>query len=420
MHHFQILLVSGSPCIRDALQNAFKGEAVIIDIEDVDECDVALEALVGGRHDICFVLSRNDAPELAYSIILNAHEAGLKTPIIVLTDPDAPPNPYNFVAAGAIAEFSLGASQHESLSAVTRLALTLRNTERKLRRTNDRLIKDIFTLQDARERAEALAVQYVEMAENYELAKVQAERASEAKTEFLAHMSHELLTPLNAIIGFSETMKQKIFGPIGSAKYEGYIHDIGASGHHLFDLIKDMLDISAIEANKMGLHETNIDIATLVGESVRYVQNRADLKGVTIQTAVDVDPDMIFADERRMKQILINLLTNAVKFTPSQGTVTLQAQTMPLDDPNGGGLAFSIIDNGIGMSEADIAKALEHFGQVRRGEVSEHEGVGLGLTLTRELTELHGGTFAIASVPNEGTTVTVSFPRERSVNSQDL
>lgn len=409
MKQFQVLLVSGNPEIRKALKDAFKGEAVVIDIDDVDDQDVALEALVAGRHDICFILNRKEAPHLAHLIIINSQEAGLKTPIIVLSNADALDTGYNFIADGAIAEFILDPSQHSSLSAVTRLALTLRNTEQKLRRTNDRLIKEIFTLQDARERAEALAIQYVEMVEHYDRAKIEAERASEAKTEFLAHMSHELLTPLNAIIGFSETIKQQIFGPIGHEKYAGYVEDIGASGHHLYDLIKDMLDIIAIESHKMELYESTLDIGELVQDSMRYVRTRAELKGVKLSTEIKAAPTFIIADERRMKQILINLLTNAVKFTPQGGDVMLRVWTA-----ENGGQVFSVTDNGVGMTQADILKAMEPFSQVRRGEVAEHEGAGLGLTLTMELTELHGGILSIDSTINVGTTVTAHFPPERS------
>jgi signal transduction histidine kinase len=412
MMHFQVLLVSGNAEIREALKNAFKGEAVVVDIDDVDDEDGALEAMVEGRHDICFVLSQNETPQLAHTIIVSSKEAGLKTPIIVLSNSGTLNGQHNFVAEGAIAEFILDPTQHSSLSAVTRLALTLRNSEQKLRRTNDRLIKEIFTLQDARERAEALAVQYVEMAEHYDQAKMEAERASEAKTEFLAHMSHELLTPLNAIIGFSETIKRQIFGPIGHEKYASYIDDIGASGHHLYDLIKDMLDITAIEAHKMELHETTLDIGELVHDAMRYVRIRAELKDVRLCTDIKVDPPMIYADTRRMKQILINLLTNAVKFTSAGGSVTLRAWTAA-----DGGQVFSVSDSGVGMTKADIAKAMEPFGQVRRGEVAEHEGAGLGLTLSKELTELHGGTLTIDSAIHVGTTVTAAFPPQRSKSS---
>ncbi|MBL4614198.1 MAG: HAMP domain-containing histidine kinase [Magnetovibrio sp.] len=411
---FQILLIGGSAGIREALSNAFQGEDVTVDIEVVEGCDAALEALVGGRHEICFVHCHDNDSELALWISVSAKKAGLKTPIIVLADPTTRVHERDFISAGAISAFTLDSSQHALLSGIARLTLTLRNTEQKLRRTNDRLIKDTFTLQDSRERAEALTVQYVEMMENYVKAKTEAERASAAKSDFLAHMSHELLTPLNAIIGFSESIKLQTFGPLGHQKYEDYINDIGSSGHHLHELIKDMLDISAIEANKMALYETNLEIGMLVEDSVRFVRLHAEGEGINLHTQFDADLPLLFADERRMKQILINLMSNAVKFTPVGGTISVCASIS-----QDGGHLLVVSDTGIGMTDEDMAKAMEKFGQVQRGMVAKHEGAGLGLPLTKELVGLHGGTLSIDSVHNKGTTVTVSLPQHRSVFAQE-
>lgn len=411
---FQILLVSGSAGIREALGNAFQGEDVTVEIESVDDLDAALEAMVGGHYDICFVQCHGDDSDLALSISVNIKEAGIKTPIIVLADPTAAGHERDFISAGAVAAFTLDSTQNAMLSGIARLALTLRETEQKLRRTNDHLIQDRFTLQDALERAEALSVQYVEMMENYDKAKTAAERASAAKSDFLAHMSHELLTPLNAIIGFSETIQQKIYGPIGHEKYEDYINDIGNSGHHLHELIKDMLDISTIEANKMELYEGNLDVGKLVEESVRFVQLRAEQGDVHLQTHCDADLPILFADERRIKQILINLMSNAVKFTPSGGTVSVRAFAKSDD-----GYVLIVSDTGIGMSDEDMTKAMEQFGQVQRGMIAKHEGTGLGLPLTKQLIELHGGTLTIHSEKNVGTTVTVSLPPHRTVTTME-
>lgn len=405
---YQVLLVDGTPDVRKALQNAFHEEEVVICIDDACNSDAALEALVSGRHELCFIHNHRNSLDTGRSVCTNAQEAGLKTPIIVLNDLDAHDNVRDFITVGATAAFSLDHSQHALLSGVTRLALSLRMSETKLRRTNDRLIKDIFTLQDARERAESLTAQYVEMMENYDIAKTEAERANAAKSEFLAHMSHELLTPLNAIIGFSETINHGVFGPIGHKKYEEYISDISASGQHLHDLIKDMLDISAIEANKMNLYEANISISELVNESVRFVQMRADQGKVKLSTQLEDDIPAFFADERRMKQILTNLLTNAVKFTPVGGAVDIHVCVPP-----GGGHVFTITDNGIGMSKHDLTKAMEQFGQVGRGLDSKHEGTGLGLPLTKGLIELHDGALEIVSKKNAGTTISVTFPAHR-------
>jgi len=411
MQTFSVLLVGGRDEIREALSNAFEGEDVVVDIEEAFTMDDALEALISGRYEICFVHCTTSHTGLAHDVVENVKTAGLKTPVIVLSDPEACADSQKFINGGAIAAFTLDCHQTAMLSGIARLAITLRDTELKLRRTNDRLIQDIFTLQDARERAEALTVQYVEMVENYDRAKTEAEQANAAKSEFLAHMSHELLTPLNAIIGFSDSIQAQIFGPMENDRYLEYIRDISMSGQHLHDLIKDMLDISAIEAQMLELHETVLGIEKLADMSMRYVKMRAEDKGVRLVLNVTPDLPKLRADERRMKQILINLLTNAVKFTPSNGSVTLQ-----ISHPPGNGVLFVVTDTGVGMTEDEKAIAMEQFVQVGRGMEAKHEGVGLGLPLTKQLVELHGGEMTIESTKHVGTTVSVQMPLERSMH----
>ncbi|MFC1673094.1 PAS domain-containing sensor histidine kinase [Pseudomonadota bacterium] len=235
-----------------------------------------------------------------------------------------------------------------------------------------------------------------------------ADVANRAKSELLANMSHELRTPLNAIIGFSSTIKQEVFGPIGNEKYLEYIGDISSSGQHLLELINDILDVSAIEAGKLELYEGNVDLGKLVKDSVRLVLHRADDGGVGIVTQVSDDLPNMFADERRMKQILLNLMSNAVKFTAEEGTVTLSVA------PNADeGLQITVADTGIGMDKIELSKAMTEFGQVGRGDVAKHEGTGLGLPLTKGLVELHNGSMEIASEKGVGTTVALHFPKDR-------
>ena len=229
--------------------------------------------------------------------------------------------------------------------------------------------------------------------------------ASQAKSEFLANMSHELRTPLNAIIGFSEMMNSGYFGPL-NAKQKERMHDINLCGNHLLHLITDILEFSKGEAGKLEVVEERVDMAEIIDEISRMLGEKSRSKGVNLVTNVAENLPLLFADKRKIKQILINLVSNATKFTPQNGEIRVEAR---LD--NGGALHLIVTDSGIGIAEEDIAKALSVFGQVHRSK--SHEGTGLGLPLCRMFTELHGGKLHLTSVVGEGTTVRLIFPAER-------
>ena len=239
-----------------------------------------------------------------------------------------------------------------------------------------------------------------------------AETANRAKSELMANMSHELRTPLNAIIGFSDTMKEEVFGPLGHEKYREYLNDINYSGIHLLDLINDILDVSAIEAGVVELHEENISVSDVVDASIRIIMPRSNSGKVTVTSSVSSETPQIFADERRVKQVFLNLLSNAVKFTPEGGKVTVNSWLN--EDAS---LSISVVDTGIGMDEDGVEKALSKFGQVDSGLDRKHEGTGLGLPLTIGLMECHGGTLEVKSEKGRGTQLTVIFPKERIVDN---
>jgi PAS domain S-box-containing protein len=237
---------------------------------------------------------------------------------------------------------------------------------------------------------------------------IEAQKANKVKSDLMANMSHELRTPLNAILGFSDTMRQEVFGPLGNDKYKEYLNDIYGSGEHLLDLINDILDVSAIEANALELQENDANLSDIFDSSMRLIQSRAHIGKVTLTSFIDPKVPLIFVDQRRMKQILLNLLSNAVKFTPEHGQISLSAC---LNDDFS--LAISVNDTGMGMSEKEVETALSTFGQVDSGLDRKHEGTGLGLPLTKKLVELHDGSMDIYSKRRQGTSITVTLPKER-------
>ena len=231
-----------------------------------------------------------------------------------------------------------------------------------------------------------------------------AQDASRAKSRFLANMSHELRTPLNAILGFSEVMAHQMFGPLG-ARYVDYAQLINESGGHLLGLINSILDMSKIEAGRFKLQPERFDVSEVTVQAVRFVRFLAERNGVVLEEAVDPAARHMVADKRAVTQILINLLSNGVKFTPRGGTVRIVATLA------GNDVEISVADTGLGIDKADLKRLGQPFEQVDSEYTRAKEGTGLGLALVRALAHLHGGSMAIESLVGEGTTVRIRFPQ---------
>jgi signal transduction histidine kinase len=231
----------------------------------------------------------------------------------------------------------------------------------------------------------------------------EVETANRHKSEFLANMSHELRTPLNAIIGFSEVLRQQMFGAINPKQGE-YLEDIQTSGQHLLSLINDILDLSKVEAGRMELQLSRFSVPTALESVLLMVRERSAGRGIALRTELDPAIDELEADERKVKQIVLNLLTNAVKFTPSGGTITLATK------PDGAGVLVSVRDTGVGIAPADQARVFEEFTQAAGAAASGLEGTGLGLTLSRKFVELHGGRIWVESEPGKGSTFSFTLP----------
>ena len=240
------------------------------------------------------------------------------------------------------------------------------------------------------------------------LAKEEAERANRTMGEFVANMSHELRTPLNAILGFSQVIAGEMLGPIGTAKYVGYARDILVSAEHLLGIINDILDVSKLEAGSLDLADELIDPTKAMADLVQLAEAKARASEVRVRVRSEAHLPGLRADPRKLKQIVLNLLMNAIKFSHAGGEVEIVLHTVD------GAVSISVVDHGIGMDPAEVETAMSRFGQVASTWTRGHDGTGLGLPLAIGLTELHGGRLVIRSSKGIGTTVTVTFPPERS------
>lgn len=258
------------------------------------------------------------------------------------------------------------------------------------------------------QRLEAQARQLEAQAQELERARDQALQANRAKSEFIAYMSHELRSPMNAIIGFSEMMKREVFGRVSPPKYREYAEDIHGSATHLLSLINDIFDLSKAEAGKLQLHEGEVDLAAAVEAARRLMAMRAEASQIALRTQLAANLLLLAGDERLVKQMILNLLSNAIKFTPARGSVTISA------GQEGGRLFVSVADTGPGIAAADIPRILEAYGRTDSAEKNAVEGTGLGLPLVKTMIELHGGSLAIESRPGAGSTFTLRFPPERT------
>ena len=264
-------------------------------------------------------------------------------------------------------------------------------------------------LQRAKALSDRQSAQLAELAERLAEAKEVADAANRTKSEFLANMSHELRTPLNAIMGFSEVIKNELFGAVGVPQYKQYSGDIYESGAHLLAIINDILDLSKVEAGKFDLNETEIHVSELCRSVLHIVKGRANDAGITLVKGLPEKLPYLVADPRTLKQMLLNLLSNAIKFTGSGGTVDL---VVSLQDD--GGFRFDVRDTGIGIPREHFKTVLSPFGQVDTAHARDHQGTGLGLPLVKAFVEMHGGRLEIDSEVDEGTTVSLFFPPERT------
>jgi signal transduction histidine kinase len=372
-----ILVVDDDPVVRSLMRATLErdGFTVIEARDGVEACRLYEE-----HHPdlllVDLVMPHMDGFELCR--VLRGRAESTYVPIVVATSLDDVPSIAHAYDAGAT-DFIPKPLNWLVLNHRVRYILRASRAFEELRRNQDRLIA----------------------------AKEAAEAANRAKSEFLANMSHELRTPLNAIIGFSGMMSDRMFGPLNE-RYAEYANIIGDSGRHLVAIITDILDLAKADADRLLLTEEQVEIAEVVELGSKIIKDMARRAQIEFVSEIKKPLPAMIGDPAKLTQILVNLLSNAVKFTAPGGTVRLI-----IEQPLYQGITFRIEDTGIGMSSDQIPIALAPFGQIGNSLTRQHDGVGLGLPLTKRLVELHGGTIEIDSEPGKGTIASVHLPEER-------
>jgi signal transduction histidine kinase len=372
-----ILIVDDDPVVRSLMRATLErdGFTVIEARDGVEACRLYEE-----HHPdlllVDLVMPRMDGFELCH--VLRGRAESAYVPIVVATSLDDVPSIARAYDAGAT-DFIPKPLNWLVLNHRVRYILRASRAFEELRRNQDRLIA----------------------------AKETAEAANRAKSEFLANMSHELRTPLNAIIGFSGMMSDRMFGPLNE-RYAEYANIIGDSGRHLVAIITDILDLAKADADRLLLTEEQVEIAEVVELGAKIIEDMARRAQIEFVSEIKKPLPAMIGDPAKLTQILVNLLSNAVKFTAPGGTVRLT-----IEQPLHQGITFRVEDTGIGMSADQIPIALAPFGQIGNSLTRQHDGVGLGLPLTKRLVELHGGTIEIDSEPGKGTIASVHLPEER-------
>jgi signal transduction histidine kinase len=386
-----LLFVDDDPILREFAQVHLASEKGRISVAADGE-----EALTHIREQGCdVVLLDLEMPRLdGFGVLeaLRADEATRRLPVIVITGREDVVAIDRAFAKGA-SSFIVKPINWRLLNYQIRFVDRARGAEQQLL---DRVAEVEFTKREL----ERTSSELIEASRG-------AQKASEAKSQFLAAISHELRTPLNAIIGFAEMLTAQALGPIGNERYRRYAQDIRDSGAHLLAMINDILELSRMDADQVTLHDEEFAPADVIAEALRMVEPQAEAAGLSLSSGIAPNLPRLNADRRLVRQVLVNLLANAVRFTPAGGTVSVHGFS------RGEELCLEVRDTGIGIASEDIPRALERFSQVDGRLSRKYDGAGLGLPMAKQFMELHGGTLELASTPGAGTQVCIAFPAVR-------
>jgi len=402
METARILLAGGGKETEHALRAAFKGDGGTIDLVHAGNAEEALTSLVSMPFQLCVVRGASDNPDFAISICKDAEKAGVRIPIIVLMDIASRQTENEYLAAGALAAMPWDGSQDAMLRNFVRLTVILRRSEETLRKTNDRMVQEMLTLQDERERAESMNTQYVELAENYALAKEELEKLNQEKNKFFSIIAHDLRSPFTSLLGFTALLEQRA-DALEPAQVKDYAETVNASATRVFKLLENLLEWSRLQMDRVEVEPCDINLAEITAKTVDILGPVATEKGITLSEA-DHAPH-VYADPHMVDAIIRNLVNNAIKFTPSGGSITISYDVTSTDM-----VRTNITDTGVGMEQTTINKIFNLDDNVTTTGTNGEQGTGLGLLLCKELAERNGGRMFIESDLGNGSTFSFTLP----------
>ncbi|MBL4747819.1 MAG: HAMP domain-containing histidine kinase [Magnetovibrio sp.] len=399
----RILLVGGDDQDVQVLLLPFTNAAHDVEIVRVDDAEQAIHDLVVGGFQLCVIHNKSDDLAFALSICTDCKEAGIRIPIIVLTENLDQTDESPLIAAGGYIATLEDGTQNAMLKNLVNLTVDLRKTEETLRKTNDRLMMEMRTLQDERERAETLNSEYVELMENYALAKEDLEKINQEKDKFFSIIAHDLRSPFTGLIGFSTLLKENAETyPLEKIKL--FAQHIYKSSDNIFKLLENLLEWARLQMNRVSVVPELFLISNATQKTFGVLMPIAAKKEIAlVETGT---PTTVYADPHMADAIIRNLVNNAIKFSPHRATITIHYD----NDAQKNIATISIRDTGIGMDENTAAKLFKMSESVSTRGTDGEEGTGLGLLLCKELIHRNKGTISVLSTLGEGSTFTFTLP----------
>jgi signal transduction histidine kinase len=403
MNSARILLAGGGAETKAALEHAFSLGAHEVTVVHEPEADDALVALVSERFQLCLVRTRDNHPQFPMLFCRDAKEAGVRVPIVILMDVVNADKERELLSTGAMAALPWDGSQEAMLRNLVNLTLGLRQSEDNLRQSNDRLLMEMRTLQDERERAEAVNMEYVELMENYAIAKTELEKLNQEKNKFFSIIAHDLRSPFTALLGFSSLLADRV-DHLEPGKIRDFANHINESGNRVFKLLENLLEWSRLQMDRVTVEPRRFSVAEVAAKTIEILGPVAKEKSISISEQGQT-PEA-YADPHMIDAVIRNLVNNAIKFTPKGGNITIGYET----DLDAGYARISVKDTGVGMN-LDKAKKLFSLSEAvtTQGTAGE-QGTGLGLLLCKELVERNNGRITVESEPGRGSTFTFTVP----------